>query len=88
MTVVRLPSMLRDHAGGAATVDVDGATVGEVLRALDRRFPAVGRRITDEQGAVRRHVHVYVGDERAGSLDELVPEGVEISILAAVSGGC
>ena len=87
MTVIRLPAVLRDHAGGVATVDVEGATVGEVLSALGAQFPGVARRVMDEQGSIRRHVHVYVGEERARSLDEAVPAGVEVAILAAVSGG-
>jgi molybdopterin converting factor small subunit len=84
---VRLPSALRDYAEQAATVEVDGQTIGEVLADLDRRFPAVGRRVLDEQGCIRRHVHVYVGDERARALDGAVPDGVDVTILPAISGG-
>lgn len=84
---VRLPSILGDHAGGARTVELEGDTIGDVLRALDDRFPAVGRRVLDEQGGIRRHVHVYVGDERVRSLTEATPNGTEVTIMAAISGG-
>jgi molybdopterin converting factor small subunit len=86
--VVRLPSALREYAGGAATLEIDGDTVGAILAELDRQFPGVGRRVIDEQGQVRRHVHVYVGDERMRSMADGVGRGVEVTILPAVSGGC
>ena len=31
---VKLPTQLRDAAGGAATAKVEGSTIGEVLEAL------------------------------------------------------
>ncbi len=50
--------------------------------------PAVGRRIRDEAGAVRRHVNVFIGDEKVRDLeDTAVPEGAEVTVLPAVSGG-
>ncbi|MGQ0743960.1 MAG: MoaD/ThiS family protein [Acidimicrobiales bacterium] len=87
MATVRLPTALRQYAGGAATVEIEGATVGEVLAALDRRHPALGRRVLDEQGQVRRHVHVFVGPERMADLGDPVPGATEVTILPAVSGG-
>jgi molybdopterin synthase sulfur carrier subunit len=87
MVRVRLPSALRSYAGGAPALDVEGETIGDVLDELDRRFPAVGRRVLDEQGRVRRHVHVYIGDKPMRGSGDLVPAGVEVSVLPAVSGG-
>jgi sulfur-carrier protein len=91
---VRLPAQLREYADGQAALDVDldlddadDATVGALLRAIERRHPLLGRRITDEQGAIRRHVHVYLGDERTRDLTQPIADGVEVSILPAVSGG-
>ena len=31
---IRLPTVLRPHAGGQSTVSVDGSTIGEVLQNL------------------------------------------------------
>ena len=84
---MRLPAALRAYAGGAARLEVEGSTVGDVLAALDRSWPAVGRRVLDEQGQLRRHVHVYVGEDRMASQDHPVAPGAEITILPAVSGG-
>ena len=91
---VRVPTALRPFSAGRPTVAVDvevAATVAGVLAALRGSCPGVVDRVLDEQGALRRHVSVYVGDEDArvlGGLDAVVPEGAELSILPAVSGGC
>ena len=91
MIKVNLPGPLRPYADGNAHVEIDtGAdkcSVGDVLAALEGRHPAIGRRVRDEQGRIRSHVHVYVGDERAKELTDPVADGVEVSIIAAVSGG-
>lgn len=94
MTVkVRLAETLRPHAGGAGHLELDldaGSSVTQVLDALDVAHPAVGRRVRDEGGALRRHVNVFVGSDNVRDLDRLdsvVPAGVEVSVLPAVSGG-
>ena len=89
MIKVNLPGPLRPYAGDNAHIDVDkgSCSVGDVLAALEAQHPGVGRRVTDEQGRIRSHVHVYVGDERAKELTDPVADGAEVSIIAAVSGG-
>jgi sulfur-carrier protein len=87
--VVRLATALRPHADGASSVDVDvvaPATVGDVIDAVAAAYPGVGRRIRDEAGALRRHVNVFVGSDKAAA-DTSVPEGAELTVLPAVSGG-
>jgi len=69
---------------------VDPPTIGAVIDALAAAHPAVGRRLRDEAGALRRHVNVFVGADNARDLDGVateVPEGTEVSVLPAVSGG-
>ena len=84
---VKLPTVLRPLAGGAERVEVDGSTVGEVFAALD---PPLRRRLTDEQGAVRRHVNIYLGNDNIRDLDGLstpLTDGDELLILPSVAGG-
>jgi sulfur-carrier protein len=91
--VVRLAAALRAHAAGDACVEVDvpaPVTVAAVVEALARAHPAVGRRIRDEAGTLRRHVNVFVGLDNARDLEgaaTVVPEGAEVAVLPAVSGG-
>jgi molybdopterin synthase sulfur carrier subunit len=82
---VRLPSLLAEQAGGQKQFEVDGATVGDVLRALP-----VHDLLLDERGALRPLVNVYVegvdARERGGLEAEL--EGSEtIRVVAAIAGG-
>ena len=87
MIAVRLPTVLRPFASGAERVEVDGATVGEVFAALD---PVLRRRLTDEQGALRRHVNIYLGKDNIRDLDGLrtkLTDGDELLILPSVAGG-
>lgn len=89
MAVVRIPTVLRPHTGGQARVEVDGATVGEVLVALTADNPALAERLL-EDGKVRGYVNVFVDDEDIRYLDgeaTAVPVGAEISIMPAVAGG-
>lgn len=88
---VKIPTQLRSAAGGESEVGVDleGASVGEVLDALFARFEELRGRITDD-GGLRRFVNVYVGGEdiRFGDgLKTRVPDGGEVTILPAVAGG-
>jgi molybdopterin converting factor small subunit len=91
--VVRLASGLREHAGGASQVEVPvtpPAPVLAVLDALAAVHPAIGRRMRDEEGKLRNHVNVFVGPDNIRDLDgvdTVVPDGTEVALLAAVSGG-
>ncbi len=90
MPIVRIPTQLRTLCEGAAEVDVDGATVGEVLKALDAAHPGFAGRLFDDAGGLRRFVNVFVADEDvrfADGLATLVEPGQTVSIIPAVAGG-
>lgn len=93
MARVVVPGALRQFTGGESVVEVslaEGATLGDLLDALDADKPALGRRIRDEQGALRRYVNVYVDGEdvrRAGGLAVAVPGSAEVLVLPSVAGG-
>lgn len=87
---VRLPTILRSAAGGSATVFADGATVGELLDDLVRRFPAMEGQLVTASGELHRFVNVYVNDDDVRYMDKLdtkVSDGDTLSILPAVAGG-
>ena len=87
---VKLPTQLRDAAGGAASTQVDGATVGEVLEALYEEHGELRERLSGDDGGLRRFVNVYLGGEDIRFLDGLdtpIGDGDEVTILPAVAGG-
>jgi molybdopterin synthase sulfur carrier subunit len=83
---VRLRGPLRKLAGGRPDHVVPGATVGELLRALERSEPAVSGWILDERGVIRRHINVFVNGE-AGREATAVAEDDRVDVLPAISGG-
>jgi sulfur-carrier protein len=86
---VHIPTPMRQHTGGQATVEVAGPTVQGALDDLAKRFPAIVQRLF-ENGQVRRFVNIYLNDEDIRYLDNLttqVKDGDELSIIPAVAGG-
>ncbi|TDO52649.1 MoaD family protein [Kribbella sp. VKM Ac-2527] len=89
---VKLPTVLRPFAGGVERVEVQPAedTVGAVFMALEADHPALRRRLTDEQGSLRRHVNVFLVNDNIRDLDGLdtkLSDGDELLILPSVAGG-
>jgi sulfur-carrier protein len=86
VALVRLRGPLKNFAGGRSEHPVNGATVRDVLRELERAQPAVSGWILDERGHIRRHINVFVNGEY-GREDTPVAPGDEIDVLPAISGG-
>lgn len=87
---VRIPTVLRPHAGGQAQVTSDGKTVGEVFADITGRFPAITPNLLGDDGELHRFVNVYVNDEDVRYLEQMnttLSEGDEVAILPAVAGG-
>ncbi|MGH9016882.1 MAG: ubiquitin-like small modifier protein 1 [Acidimicrobiales bacterium] len=88
--VVRLPTVLRPHAGNQSTVSAEGSTIGEVLRNLIDSYPGMAGQVLTDDGTLHRFVNVYVDDDDVRYLEQLdtkVPDGATVSILPAVAGG-
>jgi molybdopterin converting factor small subunit len=87
---VRLPTILRQHAGGQPSIKANGSTVGEVIKDVERQFPLMVGQIVTEDSTLHKFVNVYRNDEDVRYLDKLdtkVSDDDVISILPAVAGG-
>jgi molybdopterin converting factor small subunit len=87
---VKLPTLLRAHTDGAASVSVDGSTVGEVFTAVIGQYPGLADSLLGDDGALHKFVNVYKDDDDIRYLDGLdtkLVDGDVISILPAVAGG-
>ena len=76
--------------GGSGSVEVEGSTVAEVLKALDALHPGFADRLFDGGGALRRFVNVFVAEEDIRfleGLDTAVDTATVVSIIPAVAGG-
>ena len=89
MSVVRVPPVFREEAGGAREVEASGATVRELLEDLSSRMPKLGEKVYDGF-EIRPYVNVYVDGEdvrtRAG-LDTPVRDTSTVILLPAMAGG-
>lgn len=84
---VRIPDPLRSYTGREKVVDADGATIGELLADLDRRYPGIRFRMVDEQNRLRKHMKVFLNDESVRDLDTPIGVDDEVTIMQALSGG-
>jgi molybdopterin synthase sulfur carrier subunit len=88
-----IPGALREFTAGRGKVEVGGTplpTLAEALSALWSAYPGIRDRMMTEQGEIREHINVFIGDENiryTGGLMSRVADGATITILPAVSGG-
>jgi len=87
MATVWIPSLLRELAGGQASVRVSGSTLGEIIAALEREYPGIRERLCVGQ-EIHPAIAVHIdGRIAALGLRERVQEESEILFLPAVAGG-
>jgi len=86
MPVVRLRAPLSELAGGQRELQLDGATVAEVLRALELAHPDIEGWILDERGKIREHINVFVNRDHGREETTVGPED-RLHVLPAISGG-
>jgi molybdopterin synthase sulfur carrier subunit len=86
MAKVILTGSIRQRAGGLGAVEVGGATVKAAIDALEQAHPALRGWVLDEQGAVRRHIKLFLRGT-AVALDAPIGADEELYVVAAISGG-
>jgi molybdopterin converting factor small subunit len=86
MAVVTLRAPLKDLAGGSSELTLDGDSVLEVLRTLEREHPRTVGWVLDEQGRIRQHVNVFVNGEMTRQDLALAPSD-RVYVLPSITGG-
>src|SRR5260370_1139854 len=89
---VHIPGPLRAFAEGHGEVQIQGsqATLRDALAVLWAKYPGLRDRIVTEEGQVREHINIFVGNESIryiGGLATPLPANATISIIPAISGG-
>jgi molybdopterin converting factor small subunit len=90
MPRVRFTSHLRKFFPGLDSMTVEAETVADLVAALNRQHPGIADYLIDEQGALRKHVNIFVGetlvhDRRA--LSDTLDTDDEVYVMQALSGG-
>ena len=86
---VRIPTILRPYTKGEKSVSAQGETLAAVIDDLEAQYFGIKERLVDDNG-LRRFVNIYINDEDVrfnGSLNAVVADGDNITILPAVAGG-
>jgi molybdopterin synthase sulfur carrier subunit len=87
---VRLPAILRPTAAGQATVQAEGATVGDVFDDLIRQHPGLKEQLLTPDGELHRHLNVFLNDDDIrymGKLEAKVGDTDTVTLMPAVAGG-
>ena len=90
MARILIPTPLRQFADKNDTVELPGATVGEVLGALTTQYPALKKNLYNDEGKLRSFVNVYVNDEDIRFLEKdktAVAATDTVSIVPSIAGG-
>jgi len=90
MAYIKFTPNLKRFFPDLTEIEVDAETVSEVITQVDNRWRGLADYIVDEQGALRKHVNIFVGDElirdKTG-LTDAVNADTRIYIMQALSGG-
>ena len=84
---VVLPTPLAEYTARRREVEAQGATLDELLRDLDRRYPGIRFRVVDEQDAIRAHIKIFVNRSQESRLARPLAPDDEVLVVAALSGG-
>ncbi len=86
---INIHPFLSQHTDNQDVVEVNGATVGQCLKELVTRFPALKQWLFEKNGKLNRLVEIYVNNETSypEELAKPVKDGDEIHILIIIAGG-
>jgi len=87
---VQIPTALRRHTDGVASLSCSAANLNELFSALDEKFPELKPHLRDDKGQVRRFLNIYVNDEDIrflGGPSYSFQEGDEVLLVPSIAGG-
>lgn len=87
---VHIPTALRRHTAGVASVACAAANLNELFSALDDKFPELKPHLRDDQGQIRRFLNIYVNEEDIrflGGVEYAFQEGDEVLLVPSIAGG-
>ena len=90
MPTVKFTSNLKRFYPDLAPLEVHGETVADVLSEIESRYAGLKDYIVDENGCLRKHVNIFIGNDmikdRLTLKDELSGQD-ELYVMQALSGG-
>ena len=87
---VRIPTPIRRVTNGEDKITVSGATLRQIIEAMEEEYPGIKARLCDDKGDLRSFVNIYINGEDVrflSGIDSPLNPGDEVSIIPAVAGG-
>lgn len=87
---VQIPTALRRHTSGVASIACSATNLGELFSTLDDKFPELKPHLRDEKGQVRRFLNIYVNEEDIrflGGPGYAFQDGDEVLLVPSIAGG-
>ncbi|HTS04161.1 MAG TPA: MoaD/ThiS family protein [Candidatus Eisenbacteria bacterium] len=87
---VQIPTALRRHTDGVASLNCSAANLNELFSALDEKFPDLKPHLRDDKGQIRRFLNIYVNEEDIrflGGPSYAFQEGDEVLLVPSIAGG-
>lgn len=90
MPIIKFTANLKRFYPELSEIEIDSLDLNEILDKLEAKFKGLKDYVVDEQGQLRKHVNIFIGDElirdRIKLSDSINPND-EIYIMQALSGG-
>lgn len=90
MAKINFTSALKRFYPTLEPIEVQANSIAEILTLLEKKHIGLTDFLIDEQGALRQHINIFIGDKMLTDRDKLtdrVGENDEILIFQALSGG-
>ena len=90
MPVVKFTANLKRFYPELNTMTVESDSIPQLLEVLEHKYPKFRHYIVDEQGRLRKHVNIFIGEELIRdrlNLSDPIGENDEVYIMQALSGG-
>ena len=90
MAKILIPTPLRQFVEKKDSVELSGATVGDLLAALTSQYSDLRRHLFSDEGKLRSFVNIYVNDEDIRYLNKNatpVKDSDTVSIVPSIAGG-
>ena len=89
-TKILIPTPLRPFTDKHDAVEIDGATIGELLQNLTTKYGGLKQHLYAADGKLRSFVNIYVNDDDIRYLQKdqtPLKAGDTVSIIPSVAGG-
>ena len=90
MTILKIPTPLRQYTNGQSDVDVAGSTIATAMQDLVGQFPALKQHLYNENDEMRAFVNLFLGQDNIKDLQGLetpLNAGDTLRIIPSIAGG-